>query len=92
MEAIRPNAYIWGGLTSQNRSGGSSFYGYDSEGSVRILTNSAGTLTGSFACTAFGVELVNGSGTNNPFRYVGLYGYYMPSLTFTMYAPGGWIL
>ena len=77
MEAIRPNAYIWGGLTSQNRSGVSSFYGYDSQGSVRILTNSAGAVTDSYVYTAFGVELLNGSGTVNPFRYVGLYGYYI---------------
>ena len=77
MEAIGPNAYIWGGLTSQNRSGTSSYYGYDSQGSVRILTNSAGAVTDSYVYTAFGVELLNGSGTNNPFRYVGLYGYYM---------------
>ena len=67
----------WGGLTSQNRNGVSSFYGYDSQGSVRILTNSAGTPTDSYVYTAFGVELLNGSGTVNPFRYVGLYGYYM---------------
>ncbi len=67
----------WGGLTSQNRSGTSSFYGYDSQGSVRILTNSAGAVTDTYVYTAFGVELLNGSGTINPFRYVGLYGYYM---------------
>ncbi len=42
LTAIRPNGYIWGGLTSQNRSGTSTFYGYDSQGSVRILANSAG--------------------------------------------------
>ncbi len=67
----------WGGLTSQNRSGTSSFYGYDSQGSVCILTNSAGTPTDSYVYTAFGVELLNGSGTINPFQYIGLYGYYM---------------
>jgi RHS repeat-associated protein len=67
----------WGGLTSQNRSGTSSFYGYDSQGSVRILTNSAGAVTDTYVYTAFGVELLNGSGTVNPFRYVGLYGYYI---------------
>ncbi len=44
---------------------------------MRILTNSAGTVTDSYIYTAFGVELLNGSGTINPFRYVGLYGYYM---------------
>jgi len=75
-------SYIWRGLTSQNRSGVSSFYLYDSQGSVRNLVNAAGAITDTYLTTAFGVELLTGSGTVNPFRYVGLLGYYrdMPEL------------
>ena len=70
-------SYIWSGLTSQNRSGTSSFYLYDSQGSVRNLVNAAGAITDTYVSTAFGVELLTGSGTVNPFRYVGLFGYYL---------------
>ncbi len=68
--------YIWGGVASQNRSGTSSFYLYDSQGSVRNLVNSAGTITDTYVYTAFGVELLASGSTVNAFRYVGLYGYY----------------
>ncbi len=74
--------YIWGGLPSQNRSGTSSFYLCDSQGSVRNLTSVAGAITDTLVYTAFGVELLTSGSTMNPFRYVGLYGYYrdMPEL------------
>ena len=67
----------WGGLASQNRSGTSSFYLYDSQGSVRNLVSTAGAITDSYVYTAFGVELLTSGSTINPFRYVGLYGYYL---------------
>ena len=38
----------WGILASQNRSGVSSFYGLDSQGSARILVSSAGLITDSY--------------------------------------------
>ena len=72
----RQMRYIWGGLASQNRSGTSSFYLYDSQGSVRNLVNPAGAITDTYLYTAFGVELLTSGSTINPFRYVGLYGYY----------------
>jgi len=73
-------SYIWSGLTSQNRSGVSSFYLYDSQGSVRNLVDAAGAITDTYVYTAFGVELLTGIGTVNPFRYVGLFGYYLESV------------
>ena len=39
----------WGGLTSQNRGGVSSFFGVDSQGSVRILTSILGAITDYYA-------------------------------------------
>jgi RHS repeat-associated protein len=66
----------WGGLASQNRGGVSNFFGYDSQGSVRILTSSLGAITDYYAYMAFGVELATGATTVNPNRYLGLFGYY----------------
>jgi RHS repeat-associated protein len=66
----------WGGLASQNRGGVSSFFGVDSQGSVRILTSDLGAITDYYAYMAFGVELATGATTVNPNRYLGLYGYY----------------
>ena len=67
---------IWGGLASQRRGSTSSFYGYDSQGSTRILVSSAGVITDSYSWKAFGEELQSGSGTVNPFGYIGLFQYY----------------
>jgi RHS repeat-associated protein len=68
---------FWGGLTSQNRAGVSSFYGYDSQGSARILTSILGAITDYYVYMAFGVELSTGlTPTTNPNRYLALYGYY----------------
>ncbi len=67
----------WGGLASQNRSGVSSFYLYDSQGSVRNLASTLGAITDTYIYTAFGVELLTSGTTINPFRYVGLLGYYL---------------
>ena len=52
------------------------------QGSVRNLVSSAGAITDTYINTAFGVELLTSGSTINPFRYVGLYGYYrdMPEL------------
>ncbi len=66
----------WGGLTSQNRGGVSNFFGYDSQGSVRILTSILGAITDYYAYMAFGVELPTGATTVNPNRYLGRFGYY----------------
>ena len=66
----------WGGLASQNRSGVSSFYGFDSQGSTRILVSLGGVVTDNYSYTAFGVELQSGSGTVNPHGYIGKFGYW----------------
>jgi RHS repeat-associated protein len=66
----------WGGLASQNRSGVSSFYGFDSQQCARILVSVAGLITDSYSYKAFGEELQGGSGTVNPYRYIALALYY----------------
>ena len=70
------NPGTWGGLVSQNRSGTSSFYGFDSQRSTRVLVSSAGSTTDIYLYTLFGVELLSGSGTVNPFRFGGQVGYF----------------
>ena len=70
------NPSMWGGLASQRRASTSSFYGFDSQSSTRILVSVGGILTDSYSYKAFGEELVSGNGTANALRYVGQYGYY----------------
>ncbi len=43
---------------------------------MRNLVSAAGAITDTYIYTAFGVELLTSGSTINPFRYVGLYGYY----------------
>jgi RHS repeat-associated protein len=61
----------FGGLVSQNRSGVSSWYGYDGQGSTRILVSIGGSITDSYSYKVFGEPLQTGSGTVNPHTYVG---------------------
>ncbi len=61
----------FGGLVSQNRGGASGWYGYDTQGSTRILVSSGGLITDSYSYKVFGEPLQTGSGTVNPHTYVG---------------------
>ncbi len=65
----------YGGLASQNRGGASSFYGFDSNWSTRILISAGGLITDSFSYRVFGEQLQTGSGTANPHTYVGQHRY-----------------
>lgn len=76
----------WGGLASGRQNSISSFYGFDSQGSARILVNIGGTITDSYSYQAFGMELAQGTSpqaeyTTNPYRYVGQFGYYRDGLS-----------
>ncbi len=42
------------GIVSQSRSGTTSYYLQDGQGSTRALTNAAGTVTDTYSYTAFG--------------------------------------
>jgi RHS repeat-associated protein len=56
---------------SEKQASSTSFYGYDGHGSVRQLTNSAGTVTDSYDYDAFG-NLVNSTGsTPNNYLFAG---------------------
>jgi RHS repeat-associated protein len=66
----------WGGLASQHRGGGSSFYGFDLQASARVLVSVGGAVTDSYTFKAFGEEIAGSGSSVNPLRYVGAYGYY----------------
>jgi RHS repeat-associated protein len=71
----------WGGLASQRRSGVSSFYSFDLQGSTRALVSAAAAITDSYSFKAFGVELAVSGSTVNPYRYIGELGYHCDSST-----------
>ena len=48
-----------------------SFYGYDGHGTVRFLTNSAGTITDTYQYDAFGMQIAHTGTTPNVFQYSG---------------------
>jgi RHS repeat-associated protein len=66
---------IWGGLASQYRSSVSTFYGFDSQDSSRILVSVGGAILDNYSFTGFGVVQDSGSGTPNPAMYGGQVGY-----------------
>ena len=70
------NPIGYGGLVSQNRSSATSFYGFDTQQSTRILVSVAGVITDSLSFKAFGEELQSGAGTVNPFWFGGQVGYF----------------
>lgn len=53
-----------------NRSGETSFYQQDAQGSVKSLTNAAGVITDTYAYDSFGNAASSGN-SSNPFRYTG---------------------
>jgi RHS repeat-associated protein len=72
---------MWGGLAAQRQGSTSSFYAFDSQSSTRILVSAGGVITDSYSYKAFGEELAQGTSpqaeyNDNPFQYVGQYGYY----------------
>ncbi len=60
-------------MLTETRNGVTSYYLYDGQGSVRGLTNSAGTVTDSYSYDAFGNLLTSQGTTVNPYRYDGQY-------------------
>lgn len=70
--ATETTQYVWGtGLLKQIRGGQGSYYHADALGSVKALTNEAGSQTDSYEYEAFG-ELASHAGTTaNPYRYTG---------------------
>ena len=63
-------------MTSQRRSGTSSFYGADSQSSNRILVSLGGAITDNYILKSFGEEYGVTGSTTNPYRYVGQFEYH----------------
>ena len=53
------------------RAGSLSYYGYDSGGSVRQLSDSAGTISDTYAYDGLGNSIAHAGGTINEIRYRG---------------------
>src|SRR5262245_49154371 len=71
----------FGNVISQHRSGQSSFFHYDAQGSTLAVTDDNQHVTDTFAYTAFG-EVTERTGTTEvPFQYIGQRGYYTDGLT-----------
>ncbi len=74
------------------------YYHYDETGSTRLLTDTAGNVTDTYAYDAYGSVIAhNGSTHDNPYQFVGALGYYTPwqapefrllQLGFRFYDPG----
>jgi hypothetical protein len=71
----------FGNVISQHRSGQSSFFHYDAQGSTLAVTDDNQNVTDTRAYSAFG-ETTEATGTTSfPFQYIGQKGYYRDSLT-----------
>ena len=68
--------YLYGDLISQHRDGQSSFYHYDGQGSTTSLTDSAGSITDTYAYSAFGEVTEQTGNAENSFQHIGQKGYY----------------
>ncbi|MGC1377270.1 MAG: polymorphic toxin-type HINT domain-containing protein, partial [Anaerolineales bacterium] len=66
-------SYVYGGakLISQTRNDAPSYYLQDGHGSVRSLTDAAGSLTDSYDYSAFGETLNHTGSSANPYQYTG---------------------
>ena len=56
---------------SQSQASGTSFYGYDGQGSVRILTDTTGAVTDRYDYDAFGTLVASSGITTNAYLYAG---------------------
>jgi len=56
---------------SQSQASGTSFYGYDGHGNVRILTDGTGAVTDRYDYDAFGSSIQSTGGTPNSYLYTG---------------------
>ena len=70
------NRSCMGTWSAQRRAGASRFYHFDALGSTRHLSDASQSITDSYAYHAYGALAASTGGTANPFRWVGLLGYY----------------
>ena len=67
---------LHGHLVSQRRGNASRFYHFDALGSTRQLTDASQAVTDNYIYQAYGVVAASTGETVNPFRWVGLLGYF----------------
>ncbi len=60
-----------GTVLSQSRAGDSHYYLADAQHSTRLFTNAAGTVSDSYAYSAYREETANTGSTPNAYRYTG---------------------
>jgi RHS repeat-associated protein len=72
-QGTNETSYLLAGteLISQTRNGVASYYLQDGQGSTRALTNNAGSITDSYAYTAFGEIYSQTGSTQNSYLYTG---------------------
>jgi RHS repeat-associated protein len=75
----------FGGLISQRREGQTYYHHYDALGSTRQLTDAGENVTDEYVYTAWGEPVVANGTTENPYRWVGRWGYYWDQATETYY-------
>jgi RHS repeat-associated protein len=75
----------FGGLISQRREGQTYYHHYDALGSTRQLTDADENVTDEYVYTAWGEPVVASGTTENPYRWVGRWGYYWDEATGTYY-------
>ena len=75
----------FGGLISQRRDGQTYYHHYDALGSTRQLTDADENVTDEYVYTAWGEPVVASGTTENPYRWIGRWGYYWDEATGTNY-------
>lgn len=84
--AVYTNAPVpYGKSISQNRSGTTSYYHCDAQGSTRQMTSQNEAITDEYSYSAFGETIANTGSTTNSFKYVGQYGYFSEIETNELY-------
>jgi RHS repeat-associated protein len=66
---------VWGGLIRQQAAQAHQYFGFDFQGSTRMLVNPSGMVVNTYDYKAFGEELQSGSSVSS-YRYGGAWGYY----------------
>jgi YD repeat-containing protein len=69
----------WGGLAAQRQGSTSSYYGFDSQSSTRILVSAGGVVTDSYSYKAYGAPLQFTGSTINGSQFLGNAGMYADS-------------
>jgi RHS repeat-associated protein len=76
---------MYGGLLSQQRGATTHYHHHDALGSTRFLTDSSGNVTDTYLYDAWGTTVASTGTTENPFRWIGKYGYYQDAATDLLY-------